>query len=218
VVGVRAARIGLLATLLASAAVPAFATTLDYDAYVGSSRVGGAEVVIDRASDTYLIRGRLWAEGLYRWLTNWRTQFEAMGRFVEGTPIADSYSHTEQAKDKIKEVSLANGALTYVRNGEVRPLAPPHSKLDLVSALFLPNGCETSSDVHTGKDSYLVRLKRAEALPGSGAARLRCDFEVRGQDDERIDAVVWLGVVDGLTVPIRLDLRGALEGTLKLRA
>ncbi len=44
----------------------------------------------------------------------------------------------------------------------------------------------------------------------------RCTFEVSNKDNERIDATIWLGQVDGLTVPMRLDLAGAIEGTLKL--
>jgi hypothetical protein len=205
----------LLAVLLLP--LPAIAAKLDYDAYVGSARVGAAEVVVEREADAYLIRGSAWAEGLFRWLTEWRSHFEAVGRVVEGTPIAEGYSLTERAKNKVKEISLTEGVLTYVKNGKPRFKAAPPSRLDLLSALFLPNGCDTSNGIHTGKDEYFLRLKSARAVADSSGALLRCEFEVRDEDDQRIDAIVWLGVIQGLTVPVRLELKGALEGTLKLR-
>lgn len=213
----RWARSWVIAALLAP--LPAVATTLDYDAYVGGTKVGGAEVVIEKAEDTYQIRGKAWAEGLFRWMTDWRTHFTAMGRFIDGTPIGEGYSLIELAKDKVKEISLANGEVTYVKNGKTKQSPAPASKLDFLTALFLPTeSCDASYQLHSGKDEYSVRLKRAESLSGGHGATLRCDFEVRDQDDERIDASVWLGVVDGVTVPVRLDLKGAVEGTLKLRA
>lgn len=209
---------GIWVTAALLAPLPVSATTLDYDAYVGAAKVGGAEVVIERADDTYQIRGKAWAEGFFEWLTEWRSRFSAVGRFVEGLPVADGYSLIELAKDKAKEISLADGTVTYVKNGRTKQTPPPASKLDLLSALFMPNGCETSSEIHNGKDEYSLRLTRVETVSGADGAALRCDFEVRDAEDERIEASVWLGVVDGLTVPVRLDLRGALEGTLKLRA
>jgi hypothetical protein len=41
---------------------------------------------------------------------------------------------------------------------------------------------------------------------------------LRDEDQERIDATVWLGQIAGLTVPVRVDLSGALEGTWKLNS
>lgn len=213
----RWAGIWVIAALLAP--LPAVATTLDYDAYLGGTKVGGAEVVIERAEDSYQIRGKAWAEGFFRWLTQWRTHFSAMGHFVGGTPIGEAYSLIELAKNKVKEVSLENGEVTYVKNGKAKQTPAPVSKLDFITALFLPtNSCDATYQLHSGKDEYSVRLTRSETLSTEDGANLRCDFEVRDQNDERIDASVWLGVIDGVTVPIRLDLKGAVEGTLKLRA
>ena len=213
----RWAGIWVIAALLAP--LPATATTLDYDAFVGGAKVGGAEIVIEKAADTYQIHGKAWAEGFFSWMTEWRSHFTAAGRFVGGLPIGEGYSLIELAKDKVKEISLANGEVTYVKNGKSKQTPAPASKLDFLTALFLPtNGCDTSSDIHSGKDQYSVRLKRAQSMSGADGANLRCDFEVRDQDNERIEASVWLGVVNGVTVPVRLDLKGAVEGTLKLRA
>ncbi len=196
----------------------AHATTLDYDAYLSGTRVGGAEVTIERADNTYVIQGKAWAEGLFKWVTQWRSLFSANGRLENGAPVAEGYSLTERARDKVKELSLQDGNLTYVKNGKPRTPVAPTSKLDLLSALFLPNGCDTSADIHNGKDQFFLTLTRAETATAVPGASLRCEFDVRDQDQQRIKAVVWLGERDGFTVPVQLDLAGALEGTLKLRA
>ena len=198
----------------------ASATTLDYDAYVGSTKVGGAEVVIQRgAESSYLIQGRLWADGVFRWLTEWNSRFTSRGHVEDGMPVASTFNLIQQAKNKLKEVTLSGGSVTYLKNGVTKELAPPQSRLDVVSALFLPmNGCDTGSEVHNGKDDFALQLLGSSKLPASSGASMRCEFQVRDGDDQTIDAVVFLGEVDGLTVPVRLDLSGAMQGTLKLRA
>jgi hypothetical protein len=198
----------------------ASATTLDYDAYVGSTKVGGAEVVIQRgAESSYLIQGRLWAEGVFRFLTEWNSRFTAQGHVEDGMPVVQTLNVIQQAKNKMKEVTMADGAVTYLKNGVTKMLAPPQSRLDVISALFMPmNGCDAGSEIHNGKEDFALQLLGSSALPASSGANLRCEFQVRDEDDQTIDAVVFLGVVDGLTVPVRLDLTGAMQGTLKLRA
>ncbi len=213
---VRTAKILGLCLLLGPLA--AQATTLDYDAYVGKSRVGGAEITIERQADSYLIRGRAWAEGLFKFLTKWRSHFTATGRLEGGAPLPEGYSLIEQARNKVKEISLKNGEMTYVKNGRKRAPRTLSSKLDLLSALFLPNGCDTSPNIHNGKDQFYLKLTRAEQATELPGATLRCEFDVRDDDNQQIRAVVWLGERDGLTIPVQLDLAGALEGTLKLRA
>jgi hypothetical protein len=212
----RAAKILGLWVLLGPLA--AHATTLDYDAYMAGARVGGAEIIIERADDSYVIKGKAWAEGLFKWLTEWRSLFSASGRLENGSPVAEGYSLIERARNKVKELSLKDGALTYVKNGKLRTPQAPTSKMDLLSALFLPNGCDTSADIHNGKDQYTLTLKHAQVATSMPGATLRCEFEVRDEDQQKIQAVVWLGERDGLTIPVQLDLAGALEGTLKLRA
>ena len=198
----------------------ASATTLDYDAYVGSTKVGGAEVVIQRgAESSYLIQGRLWAEGVFRWLTEWNSRFTARGHVEDGLPVASTFDLIEEAKNKLKEITLSGGAVTYLKNGVTKALAPPQSRLDVVSALFMPmNGCDAGAGVHNGKEDFSLQLLGASKLPASSGANMRCEFQVRDEDDQTIDAVVFLGEVDGMTVPVRLDLTGAMQGTLKLRA
>ena len=197
----------------------ASATTLDYDAYVGSTKVGGAEVVIQRAESNYLIQGRLWAEGAFRWLTEWNSRFTARGHVEDGMAVASTFNLIEQAKNKLKEITMADGAVTYLKNGITKALAPPQSRLDVVSALFLPmNGCDAGAGVHNGKEDFSLQLLGSSPLPASSGASMRCEFQVRDEDDRTIDAVVFLGEVDGIMVPVRLDLSGAMQGTLRLRA
>jgi hypothetical protein len=210
----------VVALLLVAGPLSARETTLGYDAYVRGAKVGGAEVTIEKNAASYAISGSAWTIGMLNFVTRWQSIFSATGRLEDTGPITDRYSLVERARDKVKELLLADGHLTYVKNGHTRtPQAP--SSLDLLSALFVTPGCAAAgSEMHNGKDLYAVKLTHQETLPASthNGATERCDFEVSDSDNERIDATIWLGVVNGLTVPLRLDLAGALEGTLKLRS
>lgn len=195
-------------------------TTLGYDAYIGGSKVGGAEVTIEKGTANYAISGSAWTIGMLNFVTRWQSIFSAAGRIGDTGPVTDTYSLVERARDKVKELFLSDGHLTYVKNGHTRtPQAP--TSVDLLSALFVTPGCAAAgSEVHNGKDLYAVRLTQRETLTATvqGGATERCVFEVSDSDNERIDATIWLGNVDGLTVPLRLDLAGAVEGTLRLRS
>lgn len=209
-----------IALLLAAGPLSAHETTLGYDAYIGGAKVGGAEVTIDKGVANYAISGTAWTIGALNFITQWQSIFSAAGRFEDNSPVTDTYSLIERARDKVKELFLADGHLTYVKNGRTRtPQAP--SSVDLLSALFVTPGCAAAgSQVHNGKDLYAVKLTKQETLTATtlGGATERCVFEVSDADNERINATIWLGLVDGLTVPLRLDLAGAVEGTLKLRS
>lgn len=208
------------ATLLLSAAsVWAQEATLEYDAFVAGTKVGGAAVKIEKDDARYAISGKAWTIGVLSFVTQWQSMFSATGRFEDQSPINDGYRFIERARDKVKELFLQDGALTYVKNGQVRSPRTPTS-LDLLSALFVARDCASAgAEVHNGKDPYTLKLTGRESfsVARSGATE-RCSFELSNQDNERIDATVWLGQVDGLTVPVRLDVTGALEGTLKLHS
>jgi len=209
-----------IALLLAAGPLSARETTLGYDAYVGGSKVGGAEVTIEKGVANYAISGSAWTIGVLNFLTRWESIFSAAGRIDDAGPITDTYSWVERARDKVKELFLSDGHLTYVKNGRTRsPQAP--TSVDLLSALFVTPGCAAAGpQVHNGKDLYAVKLTQRETLEANaqGDATERCVFEVSDSDNERINATIWLGQIDGLTVPLRLDLAGAVEGTLKLRS
>jgi Protein of unknown function (DUF3108) len=213
-------RFALVITLLLVAGpLSARETKLGYDAFVGGAKVGAAEVTIEKDTASYAISGSAWTIGVLNFVTRWQSIFSATGRLGEQGPTTDRYSLVERARDKVKELFLEDGHLTYVKNGHMRnPVAP--SSLDLLSALFVTPGCAAAgSEVHNGKDLYAVKLTRRETLAAStdNGATERCEFEVSDSDNERINATIWLGQVDGITVPLRLDLAGALEGSLKLR-
>jgi len=207
------------ALLFAAAPVWAQQTTLGYDAFVGGAKVGAAEIKIDKDDARYQINGKAWTVGVVNFVTQWQSVFSSTGRLADSGPVNEAYRFVERARDKIKEVMFTDGQLTYVKNGRVRSPHPLMS-LDLLSALFVSRDCASAgSEVHNGKDPFSLKLTRQEALPSpTNGATERCTFEVSGKDNERFNATVWLGQVDGMTVPFRLDLAGALEGTVKLQA
>ncbi len=212
-------RSAILATLLFVAA-PAFAqhTTLGYDAFVGGAKVGAAEVKIETDETRYLISGKAWTVGILNFVTQWQSMFSSTGRLADKGPITDGYRFVERARDKVKELLLSNGQLTYVKNGRVKSPEAPTS-LDMLSALFVSHDCSAASEIHNGKDQFSLKLTDHRSIASSNdGATERCTFQVSNKDNERIDATIWLGQIDGLTVPVRLDLAGALEGTLKLQS
>ena len=114
---------------------------------------------------------------------------------------------------------FSDGQLTYTKNGQPRPAEVPNS-LDMLSALFVARDCAAAgSEIHNGKDRFSLKLLAQQSLPESDSgATERCSFELRDEHQEQIDAIVWLGQIAGLTVPVRVDLSGALEGTWKLNS
>ena len=214
-------RIAIVATLLLVAnPVRAQQTTLGYDAFVGNTKVGGAEVRIETDAARYAISGKAWTIGVLNFMTRWQSIFSASGRFADSGPINDAYRFIERARSKAKELLFSEGQLTYIKNGQLTTSPQVPDSLDILTALFVSRDCAAAgSEVHNGKDRYALKLMGQQSLAGSDTgATERCTFELSDQDDERINATVWLGEIDGLTVPVRLDLTGALEGTLKLQS
>jgi hypothetical protein len=209
----------LLVAALLFVAMPGWAqeTTLTYDAFVGDAKVGGAEVKIETDASRYSISGEAWTVGIAHFMTKWRSLFSSTGRLADSGPINDGFRFIEKARNKVKDVLFSDGQMTYTKNGEPRPAEVPHS-LDLLSALFVARDCAAAgSEIHNGKDRFSLKLLARQSLPKSASgATERCSFELRDEDQERIDATVWLGQIAGLTVPVRVDLSGALEGSWKL--
>jgi hypothetical protein len=203
-----------LAMLLLSPIHAYATTTLDYDAYFAGAKVGGAEVTIERTADSYTIQGRAWSTGFLRMLTKWRSYFNASGNLDHGQPIAEEYGFIEKARNKIKEIFLRDGEVRYTKNGRERLAQVDPMHTDLLTALFMPNGCATQSAVHNGKDYFRLTLTAEQ----SDANGMRCEYRVINEDDELTYATIWLGKVDGLLVPTRMDLEGAMEGTLRLKS
>ncbi len=207
------------ALLLVVAPVWAQQTTLGYDAFVGDSKVGGAEVRIETDAARYSITGEAWTVGIAHFMTQWRSIFSSTGRLADSGPINDGFRFIEKARNKVKDVLFSDGQMTYTRNGQPRRVELPNS-LDLLTALFVTRDCAAAgSEIHNGKDRFSLKLLERQSLPESASgATERCSFELRDEDQERIDATVWLGQIAGLTVPVRVDLSGALKGTWKLHS
>ena len=210
----------VVALLLVAAPVWAQETTLGYDAFIGAAKVGGAEVKIETDAARYSISGQAWTVGVANFMTHWQSIFSSTGRLEDSGPINDGFRFVERARNKVKELLFSDGQLTYIKNGELRPAPAVPNSLDLLSALFVARDCAAAgSEIHNGKDRYSLKLLARQSLPVSDSgATERCTFELRDEDQERIDATVWLGQIAGLIVPVRLDLRGALEGTWKLQS
>ncbi len=111
-----------VATLLLLAAAPVCAqqTTLGYDAFVAGAKVGAAEVKIETDDARYEISGKAWTVGVLNFVTQWQTMFSSTGRLNDSGPVNDGYRYIERARDKVKELMLSDGRLTYVKNGQVR--------------------------------------------------------------------------------------------------
>ena len=112
-------RSAIVAALLLAAA-PAFAqqTTLGYDAFVGGAKVGAAEVKIEKDDARYEISGKAWTVGVLSFVTQWQSMFSSTGRLADNGPVTDGYRFVERARDKVKELMLSGGQLTYVKNGQ----------------------------------------------------------------------------------------------------
>jgi hypothetical protein len=213
-------RIGWLvgAIVGASLAPSAHATTFDYVAFVGAAKVGEAQITVERQADRYAISGEARAVGFMDFLTQWHSLFSASGTVDDGHPIVREFSLIERARNKIKEIFLANGKITYTKNGRTREPRLPENGLDLLSALFVNQDCGIDS-VHNGKDSYRLHLRKRTETPASISGHkptVVCSFDVTDVDDEEIRAEVWLGPIGELFVPLRLDIQGALEGSVRV--
>jgi len=190
------------------------ATTLEYDSYRGNSRVGRAEVVIERDGSRYEIRGKAWSEGLARLLSNWESSFLASGTIEGGEPVLEEYRLIQTARNKHRRIVMRGGETRFVREDLQRVIANPPESLDFLSALFLTEDCGAHAEVHNGKDAFRLTLRSERARED---AAMECVFEVIDEDDERITATIELHDVDGLMVPVQMDFSGALEATFKLR-
>lgn len=207
-------RLGVLIAALWLLPVGAGATTFGYDAYRGKTKVGTAEVTINTNDAGYEIRGEARTVGMFDFLTKWRGWFKTTGRLVAGKPVAEEYAVTQKDRKKKKEIYFEDGRINYRKDGKYARSIDPLASLDLLSALFLAPGCGAAGDeIHTGKDRLSITLKE-EVHQGT---RLQCEFDVVDEDQQEFTASVVLDEINGIRVPVRLDVWGTFEGTLRLR-
>ena len=217
-------RIKLTSAVLAAALAGPVAAdqTFAYVATLSGAPVGEARVTVAEAADRYLIFGRAWSTGLADLFASFRSSFFASGRIVDGTPLVDEYRLSQRDSERSRDLRVASGRLTEVKDGRVRERAAPPGP-DMLTALFLPGDCASATGFHTGKHSYQLELRSmrpaqmSDTSSYSGPAT-RCEYSVTDDEAERSHATVWLAEVAGLVVPVRAEFTGGMNAGLYLAA
>jgi len=202
-----------LATLLILAGPGANAMLLDYDAYLGETKVGEARVSIDVGDGGYAIEGKAESTGLLGLFSKWKSFFKTTGSFFFGKPVASAYEVTEQSGSKEKEIVYSGDKVYVFKNGKARDPMPLPADTDFWSLLFLSKDCGDQHVVHDGKDLWRITTVRSESLDDG---RRYCEFDLRDEDNEKSSASVWTEEIGKLTVPVEIHLDGAIRGTFKL--
>ena len=198
-------------TLLLSSTAQAM--LLDYEAYLGDTKVGEARVSIDIGERGYEIRGKAKSTGLVGLFNKWKSFFSLRGIFSFGKPVARAYEVTEKTGSKKKQIVYQGDQVHVTKNGEPRRPMPLPADTDFYSLLFLSDGCGEDRVVHDGKDVWRVSTRHNQPL---GDDRHYCEFELTDEDNERSYAAVWIERIGELKVPVQIDLDGAMRGTFKL--
>ena len=102
----------LATALLLASPVWAQETTLGYDAFVGSAKVGEAQVKIHKDEARYAITARPGPIGVLQpRCTQWQSLFTATGTIWRTSgPVTDGYRFIESARDKIRESPFSDGS------------------------------------------------------------------------------------------------------------
>ena len=207
----RIAALFVSATLLLSSTAQAM--LLDYEAYLGDTKVGEARVSIALGEGGYEIRGKAESTGLMGLFNKWKSFFSLRGIFSLGKPVARAYEVTEKTGSKKKQIVYQGDQVHVTKNGQARKPMPLPADTDFYSLLFLSDDCGDERVVHDGKDIWHVSTRHDEPL---GDDRHYCEFELTDEDNERSYAAVWIQRIGELKVPVQIDLDGAIRGTFKL--
>jgi hypothetical protein len=202
-----------IAAVLVLTGPGANAMLLDYEAYLGETKVGEAQVTIDVGEQGYAIEGKAESTGLLGLFSKWKSFFSTRGFFFFGKPVASAYEVKEQSGSKEKEISYSGDKVYVTKNGKSRNPMPLPAATDFWSLLFLSKDCGDESVVHDGKDVWRVKTLSSKSLEDG---RRYCEFDLRDEDNERSSAAVWTQQIGDLTVPVEVHLEGAIRGTFKL--
>jgi hypothetical protein len=187
---------------------------LDYEAYMGDTKVGEAQVSIDLGESGYQISGKAQSTGLLSLFSKWRSLFDIRGLFgFGGEPVASAYQVTEESGGKNKHIVYAGDQVHVTKNGKARNPRPLPAGTDFWSLLFLSEDCGDARLVHDGKDIWEVTPQHSEELLDG---RRYCEFELVDEDQERSTAAVWIEEIGALKVPVQVKLDGAMRGTFRL--
>ncbi len=203
-------------TLLLALALPfaAQATTLDYEVKVEGRQAGYMEVTVTVEENDYQIKGRMWSTGLAKLLSRWWSKFTTSGRLENGRPVIDEHELVEHSNQRDREVLVKDGILRELKNGRQKAPRKILADMDVLSALFFAEDCDAPAKLYNSKDSYRVVSVAAELKQDT----LRCEFDIRDEDNDHFHATVWLNRIDGMNVPVRVDLKGKKEGSIRLRS
>jgi len=187
------------------------AATLHYEAFLAGVRVGAATVTVDLNGQSYAIRGDASATGVAYLFSDWRSEFHAGGRIVNGHPQLLAYGYNEHERRKQRILVLEDGLIHMTKNGKPGAPVPVLDGLDVLTAFFIQPDCWESQLLHTGRSNY-----RVEGRPAGRAGG--CLFEVADDDGDRQRMVVEFGHRSGLVVPVKMTTRGLLRGSIVLRS
>lgn len=204
-----AARLVLACGLLAGQAM-AQTVNLHYVASMGGAEAGVVNVTIDANGADYKLAGSAESRGLMEMLKGLRVRFDVSGRVIGKGPLTGVYEYHHRDNNKERLIRVANGEVSYTKNGEVRPNMPAKKGVDLVSALWMAQSCDSLTDVHTGRTQYTFTL-----LEGSAD---RCQYSVVSddEDDGMFDVDIRYTRRAGLRVPELITSTGVFAGTISL--
>jgi hypothetical protein len=201
--------VGFAGGALVCLSSPVFAKSIElhYMAYMGTAEAGEIRLSIDVTGAEYVVQGEAMSLGLMELIKALRARFTAKGRVSGGSPQPTSYEYHHRDNSKERLVTVANGEVTYRKNGEQRPNQPVQPGIDLVSALWMSPPCTDLGNVHTGRSLYVFSLTE-----GSGD---RCTFKVVS-DDETFEVAIQYGNRAGLRVPVSISSTGFFAGEVRL--
>ncbi len=186
---------------------------LIYDATVAGATAGTATVAVMRDTSGYKIIGQAKALGLWDALSPWRSHFRAWGTWDNGLPAPTQFQYSERGRNKSREVRVSEGELHVEKNGRERPQRPALPGLDILAALFSSDRCEASLQLHTGRHGYRLYAQTEAASEQSA----NCAYRVVDEDEESFATRIQYVQMDGLRVPKRIEVSGAISGVLLLR-
>ena len=181
---------------------------LVYQAQVGEARAGRATLEVSMTGDQYRVVGDAQSEGLFESINPWRAQFFAEGGLTDRGPEMHRYYLYEQDDRKRREVTIENGMLRETKNDKPRRTRPPLPGPDILTALFVTPSCTGVDNLHTGRHGYGLVLQED--------AGDRCSFEITNEDGDVYRASISYGTRAGVRVPVLIELKGLLTGTMVL--
>ena len=199
----------ITAGALLSVSSPVFAKSVElhYMAYMGTAEAGEIRLSIDVTGVEYVVQGEAVSLGLMELIKALRARFTAKGTLSAGSPHPTSYEYHHRDNSKERLVTVANGEVTYRKNGEQRPNETVQPGIDLVSALWMAPPCSDLVNVHTGRSLYVFSLTE-----GTGD---QCAFRVVSED-ETFDVAIKYGHRGGLRVPVSISSTGFFAGEIRL--